>query len=603
MRVWLAVAAAVLVYANALPNPYLWDDVDQIERNHALSVPQNAAKLFSSRYYDVAREESYRPVKMATFFATAPALGLGPSAQRAVNIGLHAANTYLVYGLAAAWVGTGGALPAALIFAVHPVHAEAVDCVSYRDELLACLFLLLALLALERRRPRIALAAFAVALLSKENAVILPLLLAGKWFIADETRKDEQKTFLISSSVLAGAYLALRFLILPNPEQQAVYPGGGFFTNLLTMSQAAIGYVRLLVWPSFLSVSYDVPTLTSPLDSRFLLSFGLLAALAAAAWKLRERSPLGAFLIFWPAAALLPVLNLVPFLLFSLVFERYLYIPSVGFCLLAGLALSKLPRKALLPLTVVLAAACAWRTVERNADWRDAESLYAPVLKAYPDHFATYVFLGRSRMEMGNLDGAIPLLEKSLTLSPSYYSAHNALGAALFKKGDIAAAIEHFQQALVVRPGYVEAWNNLAVAQFESGRPQPAETAVRKALALKPFDLNSHENLTVFLVRQGKAEEAVQTANAALALGLRSPSLYAYLGMALSRKGLPEQAIPHFQAALDLAPNDPALHDYLGVTYASLRRDEEAVVEFKKALALAPGYAPARKNLAQVELR
>ena len=603
MRVWLAVAAAVLVYANALPNPYLWDDVDQVERNHALRVPKNATRLFSARYYDVAREESYRPVKMATFFATGPLIGLGPSAQRAVNVALHAANTSLVYGLAVAWVGTGGALPAALLFAVHPVHAEAVDCVSYRDELLACLFLLLALLALERRRPMAALACFALALLSKENAIVLPLLVLGKRFIAPDERNDEQRPFLIGSSVLAGAYLALRFLILPNPEQQAVYPGGSFFNNLLTMSQAAAGYVRLLVWPSFLSVSYDVPTLTSIVDHRFHLSFGLLAALAAAAWKLRERSPTGAFLALWPAVALLPVLNLVPFLLFSLVFERYLYIPSVGFCLLAGLALSQLPRKALLPLTVVLASACAWRTVGRNADWRDAESLYGPVLKAYPKHFATYVFLGRSRMEKGDLDGAIPLLAKSLELSPSYYSAHNALGAALFKKGEKNAAIEHFQQALAARPGYVEAWNNLAVAQFESGRPQPAEDAVRKALALKPYDLNSHENLTLFLVRQGKADEAVQTADAASALGLRSPSLYAYHGMALSRKGLPEQAIPQFQAALALSPGDPALHDYLGVTYASLRRDDDAVAEFKKALALAPDYAPALKNLAQVELR
>ena len=601
----LLISAAFLVYANSLRNPYLWDDADQIGTNYALGDPTNLPRLFSARYYDLSREESYRPLKILSFLVAEPILGSSPRVQRALNVGLHAADCVLVYRLAEAWIGPESSLFAAMLFALHPVHSETIDCVSYRDELLACLFFLLACLCLEDVRPKTALAMFGLALLSKENSIVLPAVVLGKYLMLDAKveQKDAQRTFLAGAIPLAGCYLILRLAVLPNADRSAVYPGGSLYTNLLTMLPAALHYLRLLAWPAPLSVAYDLPVLRSALDFRFWGPLLILAAGAAGCRWIYRRNKMGAFLAFWTCASLLPVLNLVPFLRQSLMFERYLYLPSVGFCLLAALALSRLPRRVFAPLGLAILGGCAWRTVRRNVDWRSPERLYGEAVRLYPRKYSLYVFLGKTSMEKGDLDEAASYFRKSLEIEPDYENAHDALGALFFKKGDYARAIGEFQAALKSRPGYLEARNNLAVAYFESGQERAAEESCRLAMLLRPENAQAYENLALFYIRENKPDQSIRTAEDALSRGMRSPALHADLGMALSAEGRFDRAIAQFQAAVALDPRDAALQDYLGVAYAGAHRLDAAVAEFQKALALNARFAPAHRNLAGAYLQ
>ncbi|MDD5656918.1 MAG: tetratricopeptide repeat protein [Elusimicrobia bacterium] len=593
----LLAAASVLPFAGSLRHPYLWDDADQIAGNYALRDARSLLRLAGRSYYDVAREESYRPVKFVSLYLSERAFGPGPAAQRAVNAALHAANTLLLWLVARTCLPAGAGLAAALLFAVHPVHSEAVICVSYRDELLALGFSLAAMLLVRRRREGTALAAYALALLSKENAILLPaaVFLRELWARAPEEKTGPPLRFYAGSLLIGAAYLAARLTVLRNPEQTAAYPGGSLYTNFLTMTPILVDYLKLLVWPARLSVGYDLPVLTSA-TPRFWLAAAVLAALGVAAASLRDRR--AAFFSLWAMLGLLPVLNIVPFLGYSLMFERYLYAPSAGFCLLAGLLAGRLPRRALAAAVVLAALAGAARTAGRAGDWRDGLVLYQKDMARFPGSFAIPVFVGRIHLERGDLDAAILLFRKSLALEPSYHSAHNALGVALHGQGDEAAAIREFEAALRSRPRYVAALDNLALAYFESGNPGAAAAAEARALAIKPDAAQARENLAVFALRRDRLGQAVATARSALAEGVHSPGLYAVLGMAFSRQGRHEAAVRALRDALALAPEDSSLHDRLAVAYVAMGALGPAVEEFREAIRLDPSNAQARSNLA-----
>lgn len=607
-RPWLAylalALASLLVYANAIQNPYLWDDVAQIQDNAALRDGANIARLASGDYYDIAAEDSLRPVKILSLFASEAAFGPSPAAQRLVNISLHAANAMLVYNLGAGWIAAGPALGGALLFALHPVHAETIDCVSYRDELLACLFGLLCLWLLRRRRPASALAAFTLALLSKENAVaVLPLALLADRLPGQPRQRLTIGRFLTAASGLSALYVILRLTVFANPEFSASYPGGSFWTNLGTMTPVLFSYLRLLAWPKWLAVGYDVPLVTSFKDPRFLLALAGLAAAAAALWRAYARDRMSFFFGAWIALALLPVLNLVPFLLYSLVFERYLYLPSVGFCLLAALWASRLPRRVLLPAAFAALTLCSWRTCRRNAEWRSALSLYAGNVALFPNSFAMRVFLGNAYRDDGNLGAAVAQYQKSLDLNPSYYSAHNALGTALHKKKDYAGAVISFRKAMSLRPKYVTAMNNLSVSYFEQGRADLALATALQSTAVKPAQSQAYENRVLFHVRAGRPEQAIAVAQEAFSRGLSSAYLHAYLGLAYAARKNTESAVAQFKAALALRPDDARLHDFLGVAHVSAGQAKAAASEFQEALRLDPRFDQPHRNLALAYLR
>jgi len=316
--------------------------------------------------------------------------------------------------LARRWTDDAGALVAGLLFAVHPLHVEAVANVVGRAELMAALFTVLAVYAsLVRQSVGWSAAALGLGLLSKENAAVAPALIALAWMLG-LARPDRRRVglFLASWVIVCGAYAVARAVVRhPFAAYESIAPmfvGESPLTVRLTALYGLTDVARLLVFPLTLRVDYspaERTVVTTPLDPRFLAGLAcalIWGALLWLAWK-RGRK-LEAFGLGWIGIALLPVANLLYPAGFYLA-ERTLYLPSVGLVIAAAAWLGRLPREVLRPVVAALVLLGGIRTVLRVPVWRDDAHVTRSVLRDSPRSY-----VGHKRMIGLFLDRRQPAL-------------------------------------------------------------------------------------------------------------------------------------------------------------------------------------------------
>ena len=286
------------------------------------------------------------------------------------------------------------ALAAGLIFAVHPVHVEAVANVIGLAELMAAAGVCLAVYAaVVRQDVLLSGAALMLGLLSKENAVVAPALIVWAWAVGVPPRPTRRRVleFAVSWMVIAGAYLAVRGIVLhPYARLHAIAPvflGESAFAGRLTAVAVLGDVLRLLLFPLTLRVDYSPAERTivrSLLDGRFLIGLACLALWAGLLVMARRRQRrLEAFGLGWIAIAFLPVSNL----LFStgvLLAERTWYLPSVGLALAAGAALARLPVQRLRVVLALIVLAGGIRAALRTPVWHDDFSVTQSILEDSP---------------------------------------------------------------------------------------------------------------------------------------------------------------------------------------------------------------------------
>jgi protein O-mannosyl-transferase len=411
-RLYLVVAAcAVVVYLGALWNRWALDDIPIIYYNALVHALSGTWRAFVSPYWP--RElagQLYRPLAIASY---ALDWSIGKVAWfHAVNLLWHAGVSVMVAVLARRWSGKRAALVSGLLFAVHPVHVEAVANVVGRAELMAALFALLAVYAaLGRDSLGWSAAALVGGLLSKENAAVIPGLIVWGWMLGlARPSRRRMLGYLLTWIAVAAAYGVTRQTIL-NPLARIeniapVFVGASPWAIRLTAVAAFADVARLLVFPLTLRVDYspaERTLVTSPLDPRFALGLLCLAAwggLVALAWRRGRR--VEAFGLGWIAIALLPVANLV-FPAGFLVAERTLYLPSAGLVLAVGAWLADLAPERVRVAVAALVVAGGVRTALRVPVWRDATSVILSELEDSPRSYD-----GPARMVGVYLSGGKP---------------------------------------------------------------------------------------------------------------------------------------------------------------------------------------------------
>jgi len=409
-RLYLAVIACALVpYLPALWNGFAMDDLYIIVWNPLVHSVHGAWRAFGGPYWppDLGGQ-MYRPLPLATFAASWAVTHGQPVWFHSMNLLWHAGVAVIVTALVLRSTppspeGRGGqgvrtaALAAGLVFAVHPVHVEAVANVVGLAELMAAAGVCLAVYAaVIRQDVFLSAGALVLGLLSKENAVVAPALIVWAWIVGLSLRPTRRTmiTFAVSWVVIAGAYLAVRGVVLhPYARLHAIAPvflDEGAFAGRLTAVAALGDVLRLLVFPLTLRVDYSPAERTvvrSLLDGRFLIGLACLAlwaGLLVIAWGRQRR--LEAFGLGWIAIAFLPVSNV----LFStgvLLAERTLYLPSVGLALAAGAALARLPVQRLRIALVLIVAAGGVRSALRAPVWHDDFSVTQSILEDSPESY------------------------------------------------------------------------------------------------------------------------------------------------------------------------------------------------------------------------
>jgi hypothetical protein len=401
----LALAAiAVVVYANALGNGFVLDDPGIILRNPLVQEPGSSWRAFAQPYWPAeVGSGQYRPLGILAFALDRAIAGNNATWFHGVNLAWHALVVVLVHRLALSSLAPTGAAVAALLFAVHPVHVEAVSNVVGRLELMAAAFGIAALL-LHRRGSLVALPAYAAALCSKESAIMVPVLAALADVVpATPTPRLRRKALYAGYAVVSVAWGALMLRALngaPVTVTSAVFLDQDAFTRVLTVLSIVPHYVRLLLVPMHLSSDYepDVIVPVSGLTPHAMLGLLLVVAHLTVVVRMWRRSPALAYGLAWIPLALAPVSNIL-FATGVALAERTLYLPSVGLAIVVGWVADQVraPQRAL-AVSAFSAATLGMIAVtwSRTPVWRDARSYAMSLIEQHPESYRGPWVAGRT---------------------------------------------------------------------------------------------------------------------------------------------------------------------------------------------------------------
>jgi tetratricopeptide (TPR) repeat protein len=468
----LAVAAcAVLVHLGALANGFTLDDVPLVRDNPAIASLSGVPRLLVSPYWVVPGEHYglYRPLTVVSLALNRAVLGPGPFGFHLVNVLLHAAVAALAwFALRRAGTHYGTALAGGLLFAVHPIHAEAVANVAGRAELLAAAFSIGAWLAhgAGARGRWGAAALYLGAALSKESTLAAPLL-----FAADDALGEKPRRFTIARylpyAAAAAVALALRAAALGSHQAAEATialdnpaAGAGTLPRVLTALWVQVRYLALCVWPRQLSSDYSfdaIPTVRTLADPRALAGLVFAAAFVAALVCGFRRSPVVARSALIWSVFMLASSNLL-FPAGTLMAERLAYLPSLGFCLLAGhlgaglAARGRAARVAAVGASAVAIALLSTRTWARVPAWKDNLTLATTDVATYPRSAKLQAGAGICLEEAGRDAEAETHLRHAVEIDPTYAQMHYNLGVLLARRGATDEAIVHFRRAIELVP-------------------------------------------------------------------------------------------------------------------------------------------------------
>ena len=551
----LAVAAA---FGNSLPNAFVFDDRRVIVENRKVTRADIKGLWTEPASWFPDKDDTvWRPLTSTSFALNWKLSGPDPAAFRAVNLALHAANSVLIVRLAE-FMGLAGPVPmlAGLLFALHPIHTEALNSIVGRADLLATLFVLLACLAYGRGRRLWAAGFFVLGLLSKESAATFILLVpALAWLkpAAGGWRRVVRCCLLLA--VFTGAYILYRRLAIgafvPGAGAAAVPVGGAaleldnplaalpFFQRCSNAIYILWRYLLLCVYPGTLSADYS-PNAIPLLGVLSLRNLSAAAGLAAAGgllwrWAGRRREVLfaaGFFLLTFT------IVSNMAFPIGTIMAERLLYLPSAGFCLLAAMAF---PRgRGALPALAAALLLClyAGRSFTRNRDWRDDNALFVKTAATSPASVRALVNAAQAQVERRKFAEARELVLRALRLSPvtdKFPLPYNTLGLAHLGEGDLTAAELAFREALKRDPLDLDARVNLGIVFARQRRYDGAIAAFETALLTEPGAVKLHYNLALACRQKGEV-------------------VYAW-GQQAEARGLFLKAGAHYEKALELKPD------------------------------------------------
>jgi len=572
----LLLALVVLAYGNSLGNGFVFDDLPLISHNRSISDFRRLPGLFLRDYWAASQDLHegavspqsglYRPLVIAGYSLNAVAGGLQPFGFHLVNVILHALVSCLLYFVALQrGMNATAALVAAALFAIHPIHTEAVTAIIGRAELMMSAGALAYFWFAGAGKLRPSCLALAFALFSKEQGLVLPLVL----LISEWTRPKERdwRRYAAYGLILAW-YLVFRWIALGGfslpPVDPLVNPAAtaGTWVRVWTAIEVAGMYLWLMVWPAALSANYSfdsIPLAHSPLDPAVAASAVVwLCLLGLAVRGFARGARIVPFSVGLTFLTFLPVSNLL-LPIGTIMGERLFYLPSAGLCLLAGMGIeyllrraSSLPnaflwRGAVMASLLVAGTALVLRTAVRNQDWADNEQVALSMLKVVPNNAMAHALLGYTRKMQDTPETrtqALQAYETALRIYPEYvrldpvFASH--YGQLQFLAGRPLNAVRIFQDALTTHRQWSTMHYNLGLAYTKVGRIAEAEKELREARTLNPADADTYNVLSHVLLQQGRFAEALAAAEEALRYAPRHEGAQYY--RALAMEGLAAQA-------------------------------------------------------------
>ena len=588
---FLAIMATVaIVYSNSLQNAYTFDDHPIVESNPVIRSGSWSDVLTSPFWPGQPELGLYRPVTLESFALNYRMIGPGPFGFHLINILLHGLACWLLFLVVGGLCGTRPGLVAALVFATHPVHSEAVNAIVGRADLLAGLFFLLAWYTHRRSTEGwqwrvLSGVAFGLACFSKEHAIVLPAVLVAEDILLtrDGTIVERCRSLLrdwgrygslaaVGVGVLAIRYIVIGHLALPHLPDFVDNPfaHADRVDRVLSGFSVLARYLGLAFLPVDLSADYtfaQVPVTSSFLDVHLIAGFVAFAAILTIAYR-AAKGEVNALVVLGPVVFLLawfPVSN-IPFAIGTPMNERLLYLPMIGFGVFAGVGYGRLEESGRGYPWIVAMILCllfAGRTAIRNADWRDDLTLFTAATQVSPNSAKAFFNLGNALRDVGNDTGAL----------------------------------DAYVRAVAIHPEYAEVYYNRGVVYQRAQKPDLALAAYEHAIGSDPDHVNALVNQGVLLARAGRSKAAVETLERAAEIALDRADIHYNLALALERMG-GREVVPVYRKALRISPGyeDAAIN--LALVLRKAGKPKEAIEVYRSVLEANPGARRAAYNLA-----
>ncbi|MDD5435651.1 MAG: tetratricopeptide repeat protein [Nitrospira sp.] len=504
-------------------------------------------------------------------------------------------------------------LASSLIFAVHPFNSEVVNYITARSSVMCSFFYLLAFYCWIKYRSQqtearsqeqevrksliyyvlpitycfylLSLLAFVLAILTKEIAITLPVMLFiyDLYFVREvgvrlliTHSSSRPSAFSLQSSVfslirdylpftglVAIPYLVFRSSVLRwliGMETSVIY------SNLLIQPIVLLRYLQLMFFPAGLTIDHIVTKPSAINDSAFILSVIAILFILLAGYHLFKKGrewKLLSFFILWFFITLLPT-TLVP--LNAILQENRGYLAGIVFPVFAGVLLMKLPMRLAIAFLVIIISLYSAGTIRANAFWKNDFTLWS----------------------------------RAAGISPSSPRAHDNMGLAYMGMGDYNHAIQEFENTLNLNPQYYLAYYNAGVAYQLQKRFDLARSSYEKCLEIKPDFFRVYYNLGIVYKKTGEIDKAISVYEKAVLIDPRHPFVYNNLGIVLTERGDFEKAESVFKRAIEIKPGYAKAYYNLGTLYYKMKRYQLAADAFKSAVNSEPDYKEARQMLGVV---
>jgi len=619
---------SLLPYVNTLWNGFVYDDDTQVLKNPYIRDFSHLKAIFTTTVWSYAggvrgSTNYYRPVMDLTYIFCHKIFGYQPWGFHLTSLIFNAAVVCLLFIVTRRiFQSRAVAFGAAALFALHPVHTEAVDWIAAVTDLELAFFFLLAFwffLRLEETGGRKnglmqlgIIASFGLALLSKEPAVTLPFLAT---FYEHACRSDRLQTPLSLKMrryaalwLLLIAYLLLRIRVLgaftPVPSARQMSADAVIFSAIALAGH----YLEKMIWPFHLCAFYVFPNAFATLLPRIIAGCAALIVCAGIMIYFWNRERAVCFGFTWFFVTLAPVLNArwMPTNAFA---ERYLYLPSVGLCWVGawlGWRLWRAAKATQAWRQAFAAGACAVaivlivRIVTRNPVWKNDLIFYTETLKASPGAADMRNNLGMYYWDRQNLEAAGREWEQALQIEPRATYILDNLGLLRIKQKRYEEAVVYFQRSLDITLKDADAHTGLGEAYAKMGLRQKAESELLTAVALAPLDVRPLVHLGELYFDEGKYDLAEKEFLASIRA---LPTLRGYFGLGLIHwvRGDRAGAEQAFKTALRLDPSDGRPYFMLGLLYGSMGRTADAIREYEAGLKVDPTNHTALVALAKLK--
>lgn len=429
-----------IVYFNSLHGKFIWDDYCYVKDNSYITSFSYLPKIFSSSVGEGAGVPSffYRPIQMLSYLFDYSLWGYNVFGYHLMNILLHILASLCVYWMISViFKERALAFLTSIFYVVYPAHVEAVASISGRADSLAAIFMLSSIVFYIKQsdsRGRFlfiaCLFSYICALLSKESAIIMPVLLA-LYFYTFKMRVNRS----LFSSLLAVAfgYIVLRLFIMNSLLTESLLPFTptfGVFLKRVPLFLASIFYyLRILILPIDLRVDYGRRMFVFS-DPQTILGLVVLVILAVYAFRIKNKNKIVFFALFWFFIALLPSANILK-VNDSFIKEHWLYMPSIGFFLILGNSILKVyknPRSKIVAIASasIIVLAYSFLTIRQNIYWSDP-FIFMKRSLSFSNNYLFYNELGREYGNLNKIEEAADCYRKAIAMNPRQYFLYNNL--------------------------------------------------------------------------------------------------------------------------------------------------------------------------------